>query len=569
MYNNNNNFKLPISYLKNSFKIDHHIIDDLNLYNFDNDDESIATYNLLFDNSNNHLSNKTIELWTKHFTNDITFLKNTQSLLKKQFSLTTSSFQDISSIWDNIHTEQNHFIDKYHYIDLSWLQFLNNNILFLQVLSTYNLTSPLITLAMPIFMIIMPFFILKLKGQSITFTDYFNVLAIVFSQHQIGQLFNFMNVSWDQKVYIVISVSFYVLQIYQNINSCYHFFTNLKNIHNELFTVRNFIAQSSSYMNEFYHKTRKLKSYKPFRNDIKKHVNTLQDFNKSLFNIHPYELSLKKFYNLGTVMYCYYQLYKSSSIYNSLDFSIHFMGYYDNLALLRCQISKKNLSFCSFTNKNTDFKNAYSSTILHTKPIPNSYALNKQLLITGPNAAGKTTLLKTTLINIILSQQLGIGFYSSANIHPYDFIHCYINIPDTSERDSLFQAEARRCKNIIDTINSNSNLRHFCIFDELYSGTNPYEAVASAAAFLKYLNSYPNVSYIITTHFLHLCDTLDKDASTRNCHMETIGANKDIKYTYRLCDGISKIKGGTKVLHDLDYPKEILSSAEDLINNIN
>ena len=50
----------------------------------------------------------------------------------------------------------------------------------------------------------------------------------------------------------------------------------------------------------------------------------------------------------------------------------------------------------------------------------------------------ETTLLKSTLINLILSQQIGFGFYKSAYINPYKHIHCYINIPDTSGRDSLF-----------------------------------------------------------------------------------------------------------------------------------
>ena len=38
------------------------------------------------------------------------------------------------------------------------------------------------------------------------------------------------------------------------------------------------------------------------------------------------------------------------------------------------------------------------------------------------------------------------GFYYKAKINPYHHFHCYINIPDTCDRDSLFQAEARRCR---------------------------------------------------------------------------------------------------------------------------
>ena len=84
-----------------------------------------------------------------------------------------------------------------------------------------------------------------------------------------------------------------------------------------------------------------------------------------------------------------------------------------------------------------------------------------------------------------------MGFYNNATINPYKYIHCYLNIPDTSGRDSLFQAEARRCKEILDSVVNNKE-RHFCIFDEIYSGTNPYEAISGAYAYLTYLSKYGN-----------------------------------------------------------------------------
>ena len=251
----------------------------------------------------------------------------------------------------------------------------------------------------------------------------------------------------------------------------------------------------------------------------------------------------------------------------SMDFAVYFQGYLNNLESIRSNLGKT-MSFCKLTKKDSHFTDAYNPTIIHCKPVKNTYNLDKQILITGPNAAGKTTILKTTLINIILSQQLGCGYYSKAKLAPYDYIHCYINIPDTSGRDSLFQAEARRCKEILDNIDESSNSRHFCIFDELYSGTNPYEAIASATSFLKYLNQYPNVSYIITTHFIDLCQKLKTDNRVQNCHMKTEGIHKDIQYTYKLINGISKIRGGTKVLYDLQYPDTILKNAENIIDKL-
>ena len=151
---------------------------------------------------------------------------------------------------------------------------------------------------------------------------------------------------------------------------------------------------------------------------------------------------------------------------------------------------------------------------------------------------------------------------------PYDYLHCYLNIPDTSGRDSLFQAEARRCKEIISSIDDvNSNNRHFCIFDELYSGTNPYEAVASAFAFIKYLKT-KNVNFILTTHYINLCESIEREELCENFKMNiNIKKNKEFEYTYKLIEGISTVKGGVKVLRELNYPENIISDTNTYLEN--
>jgi len=105
---------------------------------------------------------------------------------------------------------------------------------------------------------------------------------------------------------------------------------------------------------------------------------------------------------------------------------------------------------------------------------------------------------------------LGWVVTKKANIHIYDHFHSYLNIPDTSGRDSLFQAEARRCKDILNVIEQKKNDRHFCIFDELYSGTNPNDAVLCAEIYLKGLTQYTNVEFLLTTHYITLCENINK-----------------------------------------------------------
>ena len=69
-------------------------------------------------------------------------------------------------------------------------------------------------------------------------------------------------------------------------------------------------------------------------------------------------------------------------------------------------------------------KNMYHPVIKN--PIKNNINMRKNIIITGPNASGKTTILKTTLINILLAQQIGCGFHKGGYITPFDFIHCYL-----------------------------------------------------------------------------------------------------------------------------------------------
>jgi DNA mismatch repair ATPase MutS len=238
--------------------------------------------------------------------------------------------------------------------------------------------------------------------------------------------------------------------------------------------------------------------------------------------------------------------------------------------------------------------------------VKNTVSLDKRLVITGPNASGKTTILKMTMLNILFSQQLGHGFYEAGTrIRPYHQLHSYLNIPDTSGRDSLFQAESRRCKEILDKLTgevptgttAHWGQRHFCIFDELYSGTNPYEAIASAYGYIMHLTKYDGVDFMLTTHYIQLCKLFQSQKTEsesnkgekiannstdsaevtevnetnkiRNLHMDVADrGNYDFKYLYTLRPGISAIKGGIKVLYDLQYPASIINNTRRILSTL-
>ena len=86
--------------------------------------------------------------------------------------------------------------------------------------------------------------------------------------------------------------------------------------------------------------------------------------------------------------------------------------------------------------------------------------------------------------------------------------------------------------------------KHFCIFDELYSGTNHYEAIGTAYSYLKYISENKNVRFMLTTHFIQLCSLFDKERNISNMKMETKIVDNSPHYSYKMIKGVSKIKGG-------------------------
>ena len=588
-----NIFKLPIELIDNKKLLDENILNDLELINYKNlediSDSNINNldicnininkelqdfsnnnlYTTLFSNSNEYDDNL-IKTHAKYYTNDKNYLIDTQNLFKtfkinhdrNDINLIDNSNNNIYKIFDNIIFDNN-FIINYQYIDIPYINKYNSDQNILQVLSIYNLSSPIISLILPIISIFLPFFIIKLQNLEITLEEYVNYLKSILGNHIFGQLLEFNNQALSSKIYLIISLLLYFFQLYQNFNYCIKFFKNIKIINEKLLTIKEYLYNSINKFNNLLNYTKHLKSYEKFNIELNNNIEKLNKFYKKMNKIDIYKLNMKKFFNIGYMMSCFYDIYNDEELIKTIHYTHSCNSYINKIDDLQKKISSKEINFCYFDNsKNTYFNNSYYGKLIddNIKIVKNTYDLSHNMILTGPNAAGKTTLLKSTIFNIILSQQFGIGFYSDSNINIYDYIHCYINIPDTSNRDSLFQAEARRCKNIINIIENNPTKKHFCVFDELYSGTNPNDAIKSAYSYLKYLNNNNNVKYILTTHYNKLCKKLNNDTNSKNYHMQIISKDNKLVYKYKLKDGINKVKGCLDILQTLNYPKEILNN---------
>jgi hypothetical protein len=557
-------FKLPIHYVNSKALLKDNVIADLELVETI-DPSGVPLYQSTFAPTTE--PGKTIlKQIPNYYTSDVAFLKDTQTFLKTYHTDTTKPQADLAGVlelWNEIKNDTG-FKDKYHYVDWSYWEYLNKSETFLQIMSMYSLASPFLSMLVPLIILVVPFFVIKAKGLDISMSEYTDVLKVIASNHAIGKLCtNFNSVPIDQKMYLLLSAGFYVFSIYQNFLTCARFYKNMKHIHTSLCSVRNYITHTSDAMNELLKYTSELQSYTMFNYAIQQNIRVLNEYKTKLENIQGENLTYRNIQQIGQLLKYFYEMYESEEYNAAFSYSFGFHGFIENMNGLITNIKEKKIAFATYQKKKkTTFKKAYYAALIHGKPIKNDIKLDKNLIITGPNASGKTTTLKTALINVILTQQFGCGFYKSGNMMPYQHIHCYLNIPDTSGRDSLFQAEARRCKDIIDVIKANKKDRHFCVFDELYSGTNPDEAVMSANAFMEYLVKFENVKCILTTHFIAVCKKLNSHPLIENYQMETMPTEDSFNYTYVLKKGISEVRGGIKVLHDMQYPDEIIQNSK-------
>ena len=167
----------------------------------------------------------------------------------------------------------------------------------------------------------------------------------------------------------------------------------------------------------------------------------------------------------------------------------------------------------------------------------NNFLINNgACVITGSNMSGKTTLLRTVGINLVLAYSGAPVFAQKLECSVMDIFTSMRVHDDLNRGISTFYAELLRVKMIIDY--SHKELTMIYLIDEIFMGTNSLDRIVGARSVLKNLSKSWIIG-MISTHDFELCD-LEHESQVKNYHFTEKYTNNEIKFDYKLRPGRSK-----------------------------
>ncbi|MBO7335118.1 MAG: hypothetical protein J6U67_09490 [Lachnospiraceae bacterium] len=193
-------------------------------------------------------------------------------------------------------------------------------------------------------------------------------------------------------------------------------------------------------------------------------------------------------------------------------------------------------------------------------PVKNSIRADKGVLITGSNASGKSTFLKTVLINVIFAQNLNTAFASEYEAPSFSVFSSMSLRDDLGGKDSYFMVEIKAVKRIIDYASQNPDKRILCFVDEVLRGTNTVERIAASTEILRYLSNINCVTFA-ATHDGELTFLLEDLYD--NYHFEEEIIENDVLFNYRLNEGRATSRNAIKLLSVMGFNSSIVDSASE------
>lgn len=191
-------------------------------------------------------------------------------------------------------------------------------------------------------------------------------------------------------------------------------------------------------------------------------------------------------------------------------------------------------------------------------PILNSIHTDGSVLITGSNASGKSTFIKTLAINTILAQTIHTALSSSYHASFFQVYSSMALQDNLLGKESYYIVEIKSLKRILDK--TGGAVPVLCFVDEVLRGTNTLERIAASSRILSFL-SQTNTICFAATHDIELTHILE-DYFT-NYHFKEQIADNNVLFDYKIVQGRAISKNAIKLLEVMGYPEEVTAQASE------
>lgn len=194
--------------------------------------------------------------------------------------------------------------------------------------------------------------------------------------------------------------------------------------------------------------------------------------------------------------------------------------------------------------------------------IRNSIALPENqpfMLITGPNMAGKSTIMRSVAISAILGQ---MGSYVPATMAEFGVVtEVYTRI---GANDKLAEGQSTFMVEMIETatITQNATSNSLILLDEIGRGTSTFDGVSIAAAVAEYIVTHIKARTLFATHYHELTALSDKYPQIQNTSMQIKELENQLVFAYTLAAGPAEKSYGVMVAKMAGLPKEITDKAD-------
>ena len=196
--------------------------------------------------------------------------------------------------------------------------------------------------------------------------------------------------------------------------------------------------------------------------------------------------------------------------------------------------------------------------------VPNDIYLDNErqqiIILTGPNMAGKSALLRQTALIVLMAQVGSFVPAESAQIGFCDKIFTRVGASDNISRgESTFMVEMLETSMILHNVSS----RSLILLDEIGRGTSTYDGMSIARAIVEYLHEYgQGAKTLFATHYHELNDLENIYDRVRNFHIAVKEVGKNVIFLRKLKEGGVAHSFGLHVARMAGMPKQVLDSAE-------